>query len=83
VIGEYAAHYHDKRRHQGIGNVLLSGALPQSQGVIETQERLGGLLKYSHREAAQPYRVFGHYGVWRERSVKESLHSMMARVAQR
>jgi transposase InsO family protein len=52
VIAEYAAHYHDERSHQGIGNVLISGAVPQSEGIVETRERLGGLLKYYHRQAA-------------------------------
>ena len=52
AIAEYAAHYHDERSHQGIGNVLINGAAPQSEGLVETRERLGGLLKYYHRQAA-------------------------------
>ncbi len=52
AIAEYAAHYHDERSHQGIGNVLISGTVCQSQGSIEVRERLGGLLKYYHRRAA-------------------------------
>jgi transposase InsO family protein len=52
AIAEYAAHYHDERSHQGIGNVLLSGAEPQIEGIVEARERLGGLLKYYHRRAA-------------------------------
>jgi transposase InsO family protein len=52
AIAEYAVHYHDERSHQGIGNVLINGAVPQSGGVIETRERLGGLLKYYHRRTA-------------------------------
>jgi putative transposase len=52
TIAEYAAHYHDERSHQGIGNVLISGAVSHGEGVIETRERLGGLLKYYHRRAA-------------------------------
>jgi putative transposase len=51
AIAEYAAHYHDECSHQGIGNVLISGAAPQSEGIIETGERLGGLPKYYHRRA--------------------------------
>jgi putative transposase len=46
AIAEYVAHYHEERSHQGIGNVLISGAAPQSGGTVETRERLGGLLKY-------------------------------------
>jgi len=52
AIAEYAAHYHEERSHQGLGNVLLSGVAPQSEGSVEVKERLGGLLKYYHRRAA-------------------------------
>ncbi len=52
AIAEYAAHYHDERSHQGIGNKMISGAKAQGEGVVETRERLGGLLKYYHRRAA-------------------------------
>ena len=52
AIAEYAAHYHEERSHQGIGNEMLSGATSQGEGVIETRERLGGLLKSYHRQAA-------------------------------
>jgi transposase InsO family protein len=52
AIAEYAGHYHEERSHQGIGNVLVSGAAPQSEGTVETRERLGGLLKYYYRQAA-------------------------------
>jgi transposase InsO family protein len=52
AIAEYAEHYHDERCHQGIGKVLISGAAPQSEGIVEARERLGGLLKYYHRRAA-------------------------------
>jgi len=52
AIAEYAAHYHDERSHQGIGNEMISGAKAQGEGVVETRERVGGLLKYYHRQAA-------------------------------
>jgi transposase InsO family protein len=52
AIAEYAAHYHDERSHQGIGNVLISGVMPESEGIVETRERLGGLFWYYRREAA-------------------------------
>ena len=52
AIIEYAAHYHEERSHQGIGNVLVNGAAPQSAGAVEVRERLGGLLKYYYRRAA-------------------------------
>ena len=52
AITEYAAHYHEERSHQGIGNEMINGAEPQCEGIIRTQERLGGLLHYYHRRAA-------------------------------
>jgi len=52
TIAEYAAHYHDERSHQGIGNEIISGATAQGEGVVDTRERVGGLLKYYHRRAA-------------------------------
>jgi hypothetical protein len=52
AIAEYAAHYHEERSHQGIGNELISGAAPQGEGSVEARERLGGLLKYYYKRAA-------------------------------
>jgi len=52
AIAEYAAHYHEERSHQGIGNELISGAMARADGDVATRERLGGLLKYYHRKAA-------------------------------
>ncbi len=52
AIAEYAAHYHDERSHQGIGNEIVSGGQAQGDGIVEARERLGGLLKYYHRRAA-------------------------------
>jgi putative transposase len=52
AIGEYAEHYHSERSHQGIGNVLVDVTQPQHKGIVEANERLGGLLKYYYRRAA-------------------------------
>ena len=57
VLSEYIAHHHSERPHQGKGNVILfpapaARAKPRSEGAIECRERLGGLLKYYHRQAA-------------------------------
>jgi putative transposase len=52
AIAEYAAHYHEERSHQGIGNELISGVAAQNEWSIEVRERLGGLLKYYHWRAA-------------------------------
>jgi len=58
VIKEYLAHYHSERNHQGddIGNALLfpDDRIEEADpdGDIVTDERLGGLLKFYHRDAA-------------------------------
>jgi hypothetical protein len=54
ALCEYAEHYHAERNHQGKGNVLL---FPQGTSIhrrrpVQCRERLGGLLRYYHREAA-------------------------------
>src|ERR1022692_1322718 len=54
AIGEYLAHYHGERNHQGLDNVLLKGApAPANEnGRVHRHERLGGVLNYYHRNAA-------------------------------
>ena len=56
VLKEYLVHFHQERNHQGKDNVLLFPCNPQSASSFERSirchERLGGLLKYYHREAA-------------------------------
>ena len=56
VLREYCAYYHGERNHQGKGNVLLfpehEASKSGSREPIRTRERIGGLLKYYHREAA-------------------------------
>ena len=54
AIGEYLVHYHDERNHQGLANVLLTGAPPpaNTNASVLRRERLGGLLNYYHRRAA-------------------------------
>ena len=55
VLNEYIAHFHEERPHQGKGNVLLfpsAHPTPVSDTPIGCRERLGGLLKYYHRQAA-------------------------------
>ena len=53
AVNQYLEHYHEERPHQGLGNNLI---VPFDQpttadGKIETNERLGGLLR-SYRRAA-------------------------------
>jgi putative transposase len=54
VLSEYVDHYHAERNHQGKGNVLL---FPRNRDLdrerrVRCRERLGGLLRYYHQEAA-------------------------------
>ena len=58
ALSEYVDHFHTEfhteRNHQGKGNVLL---FPRNtdrgrEGPVYCRERLGGLLRYYHREAA-------------------------------
>ncbi len=51
VLGEYVAHYHAERNHQGLDNELIDGADVRNVGRVECDERLGGLLKYYRRAA--------------------------------
>jgi len=56
VVSNYARHYHEERNHQGKDNMIPFPAtedrIGSSSGSIRTRERLGGLLKFYHREAA-------------------------------
>ena len=54
ALSEYVAHYRAERNHQGKGNLLL---FPRDtdvhrEGPVQCRERLGGLLRYYHQEAA-------------------------------
>jgi putative transposase len=56
VLSNYVAHYHSERNHQWKGNVILfpkpADRIGESSGQIHARERLGGLLKFYHRQAA-------------------------------
>ena len=55
ALNEYVEHYHAERNHQGKDNVLL---FPRDTDIrhepqpVQCRERLGGLLRYYHQEAA-------------------------------
>ena len=53
-VPEFVRHYHGERNHQGLDNRLIEPAkeVGQRAGDIRCRERLGGLLRYYHREAA-------------------------------
>jgi hypothetical protein len=50
AVGEFVAHYHRERNHQGLQNRLIDGAARQ-EGRIRRRPRLGGLLNYYERAA--------------------------------
>jgi len=56
ALRNYLTHYHGERNHQGKDNVVLFPTLATDtntvNGPVACRERLGGLLKYYHREAA-------------------------------
>jgi len=54
ALQNYLAHYHAERNHQGKGTVLLFPQMTQStrEEPVQGRERLGGLLRYYHRQAA-------------------------------
>jgi hypothetical protein len=54
ALSEYVDHFHAEPNHQGKGNVLLFPPPNDRQrdGPVRCRERLGGLLRYYHREAA-------------------------------
>ena len=56
VLSNYVRHFHEERNHQGNDHLILFPAtadrIGSSSGKIQTRERLGGLLKLYHREAA-------------------------------
>jgi putative transposase len=53
AVREFVDHYHEERPHQGLGNELIA---PQAEvigtGPLKCRQRLGGVLKFYHREAA-------------------------------
>jgi putative transposase len=54
ALEEYVEHFHAERNHQGKENVLLFPNFDTTagNGRVRCKERLGGLLKYYHRDAA-------------------------------
>jgi putative transposase len=53
AVHEYLIHYHEERNHQGLdGQIIVPPANINRPGPIVCRERLGGLLRFYHREAA-------------------------------
>lgn len=54
AIEEFVVHYHTERNHQSLENKIIRpefAALP-SGGGVNCRDRLGGMLRYYHRQAA-------------------------------
>ena len=54
TVTDFLIHYHGERPHQGLDHqILVPGPdAGQQAGEIVCRDRLGGLLKYYHRQAA-------------------------------
>lgn len=54
AIGEYMAHYHEERNHQGLENRLIQPEPKRATttALIQRRPRLGGMLNYYYRAAA-------------------------------
>jgi putative transposase len=55
AVGQFLEHYHAERNHRGLGNRLISagGEVGRRAGEVHCRERLGGVLRYYHRQAAK------------------------------
>ena len=53
AVGQFCEHYHRERNHRGLQNKIIEPEFRSSQTEeVKCRERLGGLLRYYHREAA-------------------------------
>ena len=54
AVGEFVAHYHQERNHQGLANAIIDPGdeTGRNDGTIDCRERLGGILNYYYRQAA-------------------------------
>ena len=54
AIRQFVLHYHSERNHQGLGNRVIDPGdeVGRSEGGLRCRERLGGILRYYHRNAA-------------------------------
>ena len=54
AVNLYLIHFHQERNHQGLESKLIDRGdeVGQTEGEIQCRKRLGGLLKYYHRQAA-------------------------------
>jgi putative transposase len=54
AMKDHIAHYHTQRNHQGRNNLLLFHRISKTDHdqSVRRRDRLGGLLRYYHQEAA-------------------------------
>ena len=54
ALTEFTEHYHEERNHQGLENNLIHPGeeVGYNSGDIQCRDRLGGMLRYYHRDAA-------------------------------
>jgi putative transposase len=53
AVGQFCEHYHRERNHQGLENKIIEPEFGSAaEGEVNCRERLGGLLRYYHRDAA-------------------------------
>jgi putative transposase len=54
ALDEFTEHYHEERNHQGLGNNLIhpGDEVGQTNGDTQCRDRLGGMLRRYHRDAA-------------------------------
>ena len=54
AVSQFLEHYHGERNHQGLDNKIITPCdeVGRRDGEIKCHERLGGLLRYYHRDAA-------------------------------
>ena len=54
AVAAYIEHYHSERNHQGLHNRIIEpdDEVGTVTGEVECRERLGGMLRYYHRDAA-------------------------------
>jgi putative transposase len=54
AVSNYLTHYHEERNHQSLNNSIIfpGDEVGATAGEIQCHERLGGILRYYHREAA-------------------------------
>jgi putative transposase len=53
ATSQFCEHYHGERNHQGLGNEIIEADFrSDGEGKVQCRQRLGGMLRYYHRDAA-------------------------------